>query len=166
MAILSAQLFSPARIFALDNVPARLAQAEKLGAIPCDVSADANAEILEATGGLGPHSVIEAVGADATIQNAIALVRRGGQVSVVGVSTNMALPFPMGLALVKGITFRIGICPVPQYWPRLAPLIATGRLQPEFVFSHHMRLDEGAAAYELFASRRDGVLKVLLDPSA
>ncbi len=166
MSILAASLFGPARIFALDSVPERLAAAEKLGAIPCDVSGDADAKILESTGGLGPHSVIEAVGADVTIQKALALVRRGGVVSVVGVNTNLAFPFPMALALMKGITFRIGVCPVPRYWKHLVPLVAEGRIRPEFVFSHRMGLSEGTQAYDLFASRRDGVLKVLLDPSA
>lgn len=166
MAIQSALLFGPRRVFALDRVPERLAAAKRLGAIPCDVVGDAQAEIVEATGGLGPHSVIEAVGADATIQSALQLVRRGGRVSVVGVNTNMAMEFPMGLALVKGITFRIGVCPVPRLWPHLVPLLAEGKLQPDFVFSHEMALGAGSEAYELFDSRREGVLKVLLDASA
>ncbi|MGH0036425.1 MAG: alcohol dehydrogenase catalytic domain-containing protein [Myxococcota bacterium] len=166
MSILAASLFGPARIFALDSVPERLAAAEGLGAIPCDVSGDATGAIMEATGGLGPHCVIEAVGADPSIQSALALVRRGGVVSVVGVNTNLAFPFPMALAMMKGITFRIGICPVPLYWTHLVPLVAQGRLRPEFVFSHRMGLSEGTAAYDLFAGRRDGVLKVLLDPTA
>jgi len=166
MAILSAGLFGPARVFALDSVPARLDAARKLGAIPCDVSRDGLAAVLEATGGLGPHRVIEAVGSDAGLQSALGLVRRGGVVSAVGVNTSMDFPFPMGLALMKGVTFRIGVCPVPSTWRDLVPLVACGRLRPEFVFSHRMALSEGAAAYDLFAARRDGVLKVLLDPAA
>ena len=165
MAIQSAQLFGPRRVFALDSVPDRLAAAERLGAIPCDVSGDANAEVLEATDGLGPHAVIEAVGADASILNGLALVRRGGRLSVVGVNLNAALPFPMALAMVKCVTFRIGICPVPRLWRHLVPLLAEGRLQPDFVFTHEMGLGEGGDAYALFDSRRDGVLKVLLDPT-
>jgi threonine dehydrogenase-like Zn-dependent dehydrogenase len=165
MAILSAQLFGPARIFALDAVPERLAVAKSLGAIPCDINDGAAEKIFEATGGLGAHSVIEAVGANASIISALELVRRGGCVSVVGVNLEMAMPFPMGLALSKGITFRIGICPIPEFWPRLIPLIAEGRIRPEIAFSHRMKLSQGSEAYALFASRRDGVLKVLLDPS-
>ncbi len=166
MAIQSALLFGPRRVFALDSVPARLDAAKQLGAIPCDVSGDANAEITDATAGLGPHAVIEAVGADASIRNALELVRRGGRVSVVGVNMNPAFEFPMALALVKNLTFRIGVCPVPRLWPHLVPLLAEGRLRPEFVFTHEIGLGEGAAAYDLFDSRREGVLKVLLDPSA
>ncbi len=166
MAIVSASLFGPARIFALDSVPERLAAAESLGAIPCDVSDGGQEKVAAATGGLGPHAVIEAVGADATIQSAIAMVRPGGKVSVVGVNLSPALPFPMGLALMKGITFRIGVCSVPRYWSHLVPLVAEGRIRPDFVFTHRMGLSQGSEAYDLFASRREGVIKVMLDPSA
>jgi 2-desacetyl-2-hydroxyethyl bacteriochlorophyllide A dehydrogenase len=167
MSILCARLFSPARIFALDSLPARLEAATKLGAIPLDVSNDPfGQQLLDATGGLGPHSVIEAVGARSAIQSAIGHVRRGGIVSVVGVNVEMDFPFPMGAALMKGITFRIGICPIPEFWPHLLPLIREGHLAPEFVFTHRMGLSQGADAYDLFANRRDGVLKVILDPSA
>jgi len=165
MAILSAQLFGPARVFALDSVPERLAFAERLGAIPCDVSDGAVETVRAATGGLGPHSVIEAVGAEASILTAIELVRPGGAVSVVGVNLDPAFPFPMGLAMARSLTYRIGLCPVPQFWPALVPLVASGRLQPEVVLTHRMGLSEGAAAYDLFDQRRDGVMKVVLDPT-
>ncbi len=166
MALLSAQLFAPARVFVLDSVPERLAVAGSLGGIPIDVSANGHQPVIDATNGLGPHAVIEAVGADAAILSALQLVRRGGVVSVVGVNLNLAFPFPMGLALMKNLTFRIGICPIPELWEPLVPLLVEGRLAPERVFTHRMALSDGAKAYELFASRRDGVLKVLLDPSA
>ena len=165
MAIQSAWLFGPRRVFALDRVPERLAAARDLGATTIDVSGDAHAQVLEATDGLGPHSVIEAVGADATIQDAMALVRRGGRVSVIGVNMNPALPFPMMLALAKGLTFRTGVCPVPRFWRHLVPLLAEGKLAPDFVFTHQMALGDGPEAYALFDSRREGVLKVLLDPT-
>jgi len=165
MALMAAQLFSPARVFVLDTVPHRLALAQQLGGIPCDVREDAPAKILEATGGLGPHAVIEAVGADETIRDAVGLVRRGGTVSVVGVNLNPSFDFNMMLAMVKNITFRIGVVPVPQFWPHLLPLLQQGKLRPEVAFSHHMGLSEGASAYELFAGRKNGVLKVLLDPT-
>ena len=167
MAIQCALLFGPRRVFALDRVPERLAAAEKLGAIPVDASSDlALASVIDATGGLGPHSVIEAVGADVTIQNAVQLVRRGGRVSIIGVNVNLALPFPMAIALMKGITLRVGVVPVPKYWPQLVPLLAEGRLRPDSVFTHQLGLGQGAEAYALFDDRRDGVLKVMLDPSA
>jgi threonine dehydrogenase-like Zn-dependent dehydrogenase len=141
-----------------------LKQAEALGAEP--VHADKALEIAAAAnGGMGPDSVIEAVGADATIQLAIAICRVAGTVSVIGVNMNFAFPFPMPLALMKDLTFRIGICPVPELWDELVPLVQAGRLRPESVFTHRLALSEGSEAYRIFDQKRDGVLKVLLDPS-
>jgi threonine dehydrogenase-like Zn-dependent dehydrogenase len=165
-ALLCAQLFGPARVFAVDRVASRLEAASALGAIPIDASKDPLGAIRDATGGRGPDAVIEAVGADETIALAIQLVRVAGVVSVIGVNTNMAFPFPMLQALMKDLTFRIGICPVPELWDDLVPLLQSGRLHPERVFTHRMPLSKGAEAYALFDSRGDGVMKVMLDPSA
>lgn len=164
-ALQCAQLFGPARVFAIDRVPARLEAARSQGAIPIDAAGDAHAEILEATDGQGVDAVIEAVGADETIALALRLVRVAGVVSVIGVSTNMAFPFPMLLALMKDLTFRIGICPVPELWDDLVPLLQSQRLRPDALFTHRLPLSRGVEAYELFDARRDGVMKVLLDPS-
>jgi 2-desacetyl-2-hydroxyethyl bacteriochlorophyllide A dehydrogenase len=164
LAVECAQLFGPARVLAIDRIPERLARAKALGAIP--VHPDRAAETaLELTGGAGPDSVIEAVGADETIQLAIQLVRVAGVVSVIGVNVNLAFPFPMPLALMKDLTFRIGICPVPELWDELVPLVQAGRLRPQAVFTHRLALSEGSEAYRIFDEKREGVLKVLLDPS-
>jgi len=160
-----AQLFGPSRVFAIDRVPSRLEAARALGATPIDAARDPFGEIRAATGGQGPDAVIEAVGADETIALAIQLVRTAGVVSVIGVSTNMAYPFPMLQALMKALTFKIGICPVPELWDDLVPLLQSGRLRPERVFTHRMPLAKGAEAYALFDARSDGVMKVMLDPS-
>ncbi len=165
-ALLCAQLFGPSRVFAIDRVPSRLAAASALGAIPIDASVDPLGALREANCGRGPDAVIEAVGADETIALAIQAVRVAGVVSVIGVSTNMAFPFPMLQALMKDLTFRIGICPVRELWDDLVPLLQSGRLRPERVFTHRMPLSKGADAYALFDSRSDGVMKVMLDPSA
>ena len=164
MAILCAQLFGPARVFAIDRVPERLAAAAELGAIPLP-AAEAEARVAEATAGQGVAAAIEAVGADETILQAIRLVRLGGRVAVIGVNMNPELSFPMGTAFMKNLTLRAGLVPVPETWPVLVPLVASGRLAPERVFTHRLGLSEGAEAYRLFDQRRDGVLKVLLDPS-
>jgi threonine dehydrogenase-like Zn-dependent dehydrogenase len=107
---------------------------------------------------------VEAVGADTTIRMAIKLVGRGGVVSVIGVNQNMDFSFPMGLAFFKGVTFRIGTCGVPQYWPELIPLIRSGRLHPERFVSHRLALSEGAHAYDIFDKRAEGALKMVLAP--
>jgi threonine dehydrogenase-like Zn-dependent dehydrogenase len=165
LAVECAFLCGAARVFAIDRIPERLAAAEALGATP--VHADCAAEVvLVATAGLGPDAVIEAVGADATIQLALQLVRPAGVVSVVGVNVRLDFPFPMALALMKNLTFRIGVCPIPELWDELIPAVQAGRLRPERVFTHRMPLSEGSEAYRIFDEKRDGVLKVLLDPRA
>lgn len=165
-ALRSALLFSPARVLAVDPVEHRRAHAARLGAEVIDPSGGTGvAQLLEATGGRGPDAVIEAVGHDQTITDALLAVAPGGTVSVVGVSTNLALPFPMAIAMYKGITFRTCLADVPSTWGNLLPLIASGRLQPEDVFTHRMGLSEAAEAYAMFDQRADGVMKVLLDPT-
>ncbi|MEX2207171.1 MAG: alcohol dehydrogenase family protein [Myxococcota bacterium] len=165
-ALQCAQLFGPSRVFAIDRVPSRLEAARACGGIPIDGSKDPLGAIRDATNGQGPDAVIEAVGADETIALGIQLVRVAGVLSVIGVNTNMAFPFPMLQALMKALTFRIGICPVPELWGDLVPLLQSGRLSPERVFTHRMPLSKGAEAYALFDARSDGVMKVMLDPSA
>ena len=163
LAVECALVFGASRVFAVDRVPERLAAAAALGAVPLQPE-DAAEAVLAATGGLGVDAVIEAVGADASIQLALQLVRPAGVVSVVGVNLRLDFPFPMALALLKNLTFRIGVCPIPEFWPELIPLVQAGRLRPERVFTHRLPLSKGADAYRLFDERRDGVLKVLLDP--
>ena len=165
-ALQCAQLFGPARILAVDMVPDRLARAEQLGAEPIDAS-DGNtvAKIYEATAGRGAEAVIEAVGADQSIADAILCAAPGGTISVVGVNLNLGLPFPMPVALFKRLTFRVTLAAIPTTWPVLVPLILSGRLRPEAVFTHRMGLSEAAEAYRVFDAREDGVLKVLLDPA-
>ena len=90
----------------------------------------------------------------------------GGTISVVGVNLNFAFPFPMPVALMKRLTFRVTLASIPTTWPALFPLVQTGRLHPEDVFTHRMGLSQAAEAYRIFEAREDGVLKVLLDPTA
>ena len=166
MALQCAALFGPARIFAVDQVPERLARAERLGAETFDArSAPGSAQIMEATGGRGADSVIEAVGADATVLDAVSCAASGGTVSIVGVNLSLALPFPMGLVLLKSLTVRAVFAPIPGTWASLVPLVQSGRLQLAETFTHRMELSRVAEAYELFDSRLDGVLKVLLLPN-
>lgn len=165
-ALQSAQLLGAARVLAADVVPERLANAERLGAVPVDASLGTHQQVLELTGGLGADAVIEAVGADATVHEALLCARAGGRVSVVGVNLNLEFPFPMPLAFFRDLTFRIGLCPIPRTWPELVPVVASGRLRPADVITHRMGLSQVAEAYRMFDAREDGVLKVMLDPTA
>lgn len=167
MALQCASLFGPARILAVDVVPERLARAERLGAEPIDArTAPGALQVLEATGGRGAESVIEAVGADATIVDAVSCAAPGGTVSVVGVNLTMDLPFPMAIVLLKSLTVRAMFAPIPGTWRDLVPLLQSGRLNGlGETFTHRMGLEQAPEAYELFDSRADGVLKVLLTPN-
>jgi threonine dehydrogenase-like Zn-dependent dehydrogenase len=71
----------------------------------------------------------------------------------------------MGLVFLKSLTVRTIFAPVPGTWPSLVPLVQKGRLQLADTFTHRMQLSQVAEAYDLFDSRRDGVLKVLLLPN-
>ena len=165
-ALQCARLYGPARILAVDMVPDRLVRAEQLGAEPIDATGgNTVAAVLEATGGRGADAVIEAVGADQSISDAIFCAAPGATVSVIGVSLNLALPLPMPILLFRKLTLRATYASIPSTWSTLVPLVASGRIHPEEVFTHRMGLSEAAEAYRIFDAREDGVLKVLLDPT-
>lgn len=166
MAVHAAQLFGPARVFAVDVDPDRLATASSLGAIPIDASvAPASLQLLEQTGGRGVQAAIEAIGHDDTIMDATCALDAGGTVSIVGVNLQMALPVPMALVFLKRLTIRAALAAIPSTWPTLIPLLQSGRLAPEGIFTHRLGLSEAAEAYRLFDTHDDGCHKVLLDPS-
>ncbi|QXC61050.1 alcohol dehydrogenase catalytic domain-containing protein [Aquihabitans sp. G128] len=164
LSILSAQVFGAARVLAVDLVAERRAQAAALGAEPMEGD-DVKAAVAEATAGRGADVVIEAVGADATIDLATKLAGQRGRVSVVGVNQNRALPLHVPLAQIKELELAIGLCSVQAELPTLLPLVASGRLRPEVAVTHHLPLSEGPEAYRLFAEREAGIGKVVLDPS-
>lgn len=160
------QLFSPARVFAVDMVADRRARAEAMGAEPLDPNDGGTiAQIFAATNGRGVDSVVEAVGADASVSDAIMCAGPGGTVSIIGVNLNLAFPFPMPIALFRRLTVRVTLASIPSTWDALIPLVANGTLHPEDVFTHHMGLSDAAEAYRIFDAHDDGVVKVLLDPT-
>jgi 2-desacetyl-2-hydroxyethyl bacteriochlorophyllide A dehydrogenase len=164
-ALLTAQLFGPACILAIDRVQYRLEKARSFGAIAIDAANDdVRQRILDATDGQGADAVIEAVGAAETVHLAFELVRVGGSVSVVGVLIQQDFAFPMGTAFMKDLSFHIGLVNVPRFIPTLLPLIRSGRLDPTALISHRLPLAAGVSAYDLFARRDDGCLKVALRP--
>jgi alcohol dehydrogenase len=166
-ALQCAQLYGPARVLAVDMVPDRLERAAALGAEPIDAGDGYTvAKVYEATAGRGAAAVIEAVGADQTISDAVMCAAPGGTISVVGVSINLAFPFPMPVALFKRLTFRVTLASIPTTWSALFPLVERGTLRPEEVFTHRLGLSDAPDAYRIFAGHEDGVLKVLLDPTA
>jgi threonine dehydrogenase-like Zn-dependent dehydrogenase len=163
LAVTCARLFSPARILAVDPVAERRARAEALGAEGVDPGDGGTlAQVMARTNGWGADAVIEAVGADTTIVDAVMCAAPGATVSIVGVSFNIALPFPMIVATLKRLTIRPMLASIPSTWDTLVPLLTNGTLRPDGIFTHRMGLSEAAVAYELFDDR--SALKVLLDP--
>ncbi|MEY2759053.1 MAG: hypothetical protein RIR33_2831 [Pseudomonadota bacterium] len=161
MAVEIAFVLGAARVFAVDLVPERRAAAERLGAIALPPG-DERAVLKELTKGHLADSVIEAVGADATLKLALALAGKQATVSTIGVSQTKQFPFPMALAFNKGLTFRTSLCSVVKHWGELVPLVRGGRLKPQQFISHRMPLAQGAHAYALFNDRREGALKMVL----
>jgi threonine dehydrogenase-like Zn-dependent dehydrogenase len=164
MAVEVAFVLGASCVYAVDLVPERRAAAEQLGAEPVD-GANAVAVIAEKTNMRGVDCAVEASGSDATVGMAIGVTGVGGVTSVVGVNLSPAFQFPMALAFVKNMTFRIGTCSVQCHWPDLVRLIQGRRLHPERVISHHLPLSQGAEAYRLFDAREDGALKMVLTAS-
>ncbi len=166
-ALQCALLFGPGRVFAVDAVADRLTRAAAMGAEPVDASTgDAPTQILERTGGTGVDAVIEAVGSDATITDAVSMAAPGATVSVVGVNVNMAMPFPMALVLLKNLTVRAAVASIPSTWGPLLALLRAGRLRPDAVCTHRLGLAEAPRAYAMFDRHDEGVLKIVLDPTA
>ncbi len=164
MSVASALAMGADRVFGVDLVADRRARAEALGAEPIN-SDNPRAAIRELTSGRNCNAVLEAVGADATIELACDLAGLAGRVSIVGVNQNRAFPFDMAKAQILELELQIGLCSVQRELPTLLKLVAAGRIVPETVVSHRMALSDGPAAYATFAARADGVSKVVLDPS-
>ena len=163
MSIMSADLFGPARVFAVDMVDSRLELAQELGAIPINASqTEPVAAIKEATGGFGVDRSIEAVGLLSTIETAIASVRGGGTISTVGVPDHATGDFPYLDMWSKALTYRSGWCNVQAYMRPLLDLISAGRLKPDAIISHRMKLEEAEEAYRIFNARE--ATKIVLTP--
>ena len=164
-AITTAQLFSPSHIVAVDLSPARLDAAKQFGA-DITVLATANPEqvVAEVTAGLGADVVIEAVGVPETFELCARLVRAGGHIANVGVHGN-----PVSLHLeslwIKNITITTGL--VDTYsTAKLLQMVAEGQIDTQALITHHLRLDDMLAAYDIFADAgANGALKIVLTRS-
>lgn len=166
MAIETAFLFGPSRVFAIDQAAYRLAEAERLGAIPIDASqVDPVEAVLDQTGGRGCAHVVEAAGPQATVRIAFGVLAHGGTLSQVGATADPEMTVNLMAVFGKDLTYRVGLVSPQFAWPELVPLLREGRLHPERVFTHRLPMSEGPRGYSIFDERRDGVIKVLLDPA-
>lgn len=158
----SALFQGAATVFAVDHVDGRLARACRWGATP--IKPPAVDAILAATAGRGADAVIDAVATDASLTDALNAVRPGGTVSVVGVHD--LNPFPLNAlgCLIRSITLRMTTAPVQRTWPELIPLLQSGRLDVNGIFTTTLPLDEAAKAYATAGSRTGDDVKILLTP--
>jgi alcohol dehydrogenase len=166
-AILTARLFSPGKIIAIDLADGRLARAKTFGAdvIINNGGQDAVAAVMALTDGLGVDVAIEAVGVPSTFELCAELVRPGGRVANVGVHGH-----PATLHLEKlwsrDVTITTGLVDTYSI-PRLLNLIQGGRLDPTVFVTHRFAMDGVMEAYDAFADAgRTGALKVVLNRGA
>lgn len=184
-AIKSAFLLGAGRVLAIDTVSERLALARLSGAETLDYAEDDLQErILSLTGGKGPDSVIEAVGLEShgtggvieslksglttmdrayALEQAIMACRPGGTVSLPGVFVGVVAA-PMGILFGKGLTLRAGQTHVQKYLEPLLQMIVEGKIDPSFLITHRIKLEDGPEAYETFRDKDEGCIKVVIRP--
>ena len=168
-ATLGAKLRGAAMIFAVDAVPARLNMAHRFGAtVVIDYREVDPVEVIRAfTHGRGVDVAIEALGRQETFESALRVLRPGGTLSSLGVYAGK-LTAPQE-ALYSGIGDQrivTTLCPGgKERMRRLMAMIAAHRADLTPLVTHHFALDDIQEAYELFASQRNGVMKVALHPA-
>ncbi len=163
-----ARLMGATTIIAVDRVPARLAMAKRMGADHVvDFSAvDPVEAILRLTDGRGVDVAIEALGTQPTFEAALRVLRPGGTLSSLGVySTDLTLPLGAFAAGLGDHTIATTLCPGgAERMRRLMAVVASGRVDLGGLVTHHFKLDDIEAAYDLFSHQRDNVLKVAITP--
>jgi threonine dehydrogenase-like Zn-dependent dehydrogenase len=189
-AIKSAYLLGAERVIAIDRFPARLRMAnEEGGAETINYEeVDVLDTLKEMTGGRGPDACIEAVGMEAhgptmefaydrakqavmletdrpiALRQAILACRKGGTVSVPGVYGGFIDKVPFGAVMNKALTIKSGQTHVQHYMRPLLEKIENGEIDPGFVVTHRMKLDDAPQGYEMFKNKQDGCIKVVLKP--
>jgi threonine dehydrogenase-like Zn-dependent dehydrogenase len=176
-------------VIAIDRFPYRLRMAkEKAGAT--DIinyeKTSVREALLELTGGRGPDACIDAVGMEAhghlpvyaydrakqalmletdrplALREAILNCRNGGIVSVIGVYGGFIDKFPMGAVMNRSLTIRSGQCHVHRYLRPLLDRIQNGEIDPSFVITHRLPLDQAAKGFDMFLNKEDNCEKVVL----
>jgi threonine dehydrogenase-like Zn-dependent dehydrogenase len=192
-AIAGARLLGAEQVIAIDKEEYRLRMAREDAGAVATINFDENPDVVEQlkelTGGRGPDAVIDAVGMEAThghlglhaydrvkqatrteterphaLRDAIMACRPGGIVSVIGVYGGFMDKFPAGAFMNKGLTMRAGQCHVQRYTKRLYDHVVAGDIDPSFVVTHRMGLDQAPVGYETFKNKQDGCVKVVLKP--
>ena len=161
-AVQAARIAGAAQVIAIDTVAERLGMARQFGAHPVHLTEeDPRAAVKAATEGRGVDVAIDAVGDARALELAIRLARKCGTVSVVGVYAER-IEVHMGLAWIKALTIKTGHANVIRHLDPVLELLATGRLDPAPLVTHHMPLAQAPEAYEMYAARE--ALKIVLMP--
>jgi threonine dehydrogenase-like Zn-dependent dehydrogenase len=191
-AIQSAWMLGAGRVILVEQVPERIALAEKYGRSVEIINFDkeeVHDRLMEMTKGRGPDRCIDAVGceADATasvdsvldkakaavmlttdrahvLRQAIMSCRPGGTISIVGVYVGFPDKIPFGAAMNKGLSIHMGQCHVKKYNDLLLDKIVREEIDPSFVITHTPNLDEAPEMYKTFRDKKDGCIKVVLKP--
>lgn len=190
-AIKSSWMLGAGRVIAIDNVPERLALARNEGGaetLNFD-EVDVYDSLMEMTNGRGPDRCIDAVGCEAhaggtldgaldTIKTKVFLAtdrphvmrqtimacRKGGTVSIPGVYIGFGDKIPIGAAMNKGLTIKQGQTHTHKYMPLLLEKIEMDEIDPSFLITHEVPLEDAPLAYEMFKNHEDGCIKVVLKP--
>lgn len=165
-AILTAKLYTPSRIVAIDLADSRLESALRFGAdTTINNSREEPAEqIMEMTDGLGADVAFEAVGVPATFELTTELIRPGGRVANIGVHGHAAT-LHLEKLWIRDVTITTGL--VDTYTiPQLMGLVSNGRLDPTLFATHRFPLGDTMGAYDTFADAAStNALKVVLQGS-
>jgi threonine dehydrogenase-like Zn-dependent dehydrogenase len=187
--IRSAFLLGAEDVIAIDRIPERLKMASEGGATTINFDEeDPQARLLELTGGRGPDSCVDAVGMEAhshgitglydrtaqafmletdrpeVFREAVRACRSGGTVSVPGVYGGLADKIPIGAVMNKALTIKSGQTHVPKYLSPLLKKIEDRQIDPSFVISHRLKLQDAPSAYEMFRSKTNACIKVVMTP--
>jgi threonine dehydrogenase-like Zn-dependent dehydrogenase len=190
-AIASAYLLGAERVIAIDRFPYRLRKArDQAGAEILNYEeVDVVETLREMTGGRGPDACIDAVGMEShhpnpamyaydrakqvarvesdrpfALREAIMSCKSGGIVSVIGVYGGLVDKFPIGAVMNRGITIKAAQCHVQRYLRPLLERVERGEIDPSFVISHRLSLEEAPRGYRMFRDKQDECEKVVLSP--
>ena len=163
-----ARLLGASTIIAVDGNTHRLGIAKTMGADitlnfhDCDVVD----EVMKLTGGRGADASIEALGTQGTFESALRVLKPGGTLSSLGVySSDLTIPLSAFAAGLGDNRINTALCPGgKERMRRLMNIVASGRADFGALVTHHFKLDDIVAAYDLFGNQRDGVLKVAIKP--
>jgi len=188
--IRSAFMLGAERVIAIDRYPERLKMARAAGAEIINYQEVDNLldELKWVTGGRGPDACIDAVGMEAhgvgiaaaydyskqrmkvafdrpiVLRQMMQACRKGGVISIPGVYGGFLDKIPFGAAFGKGLIFKMGQTHMHKYMQPLLQRVQNGEIDPSFVITHRLTLDEAPDAYKTFRDKQDECIKVVLDP--